>query len=144
MQLKVFIFKFILLAGILVVLDILVLDFYYEIEQNNFLLNKYFVLILLTFLSSIVVGISYHFYRRNFDIIGYVFLGITFFKMFVLLFVGKPLMTQNNIISIEKTHFIFLFFIFLLLETYMTIDLLNTKPNNSKSNNSKPPNPKRE
>ena len=138
MQLKVFIIKLFLLIGFIVLLDLLVLNFCFEKEQYKFHLNINFVLYVFTLSTIIVCCISYYFYHKNFDIIGYVFLGITFTKMFILLFVGKPLMQQNNIIDLEKIHFMFLFFIFLLLETYMTIDLLNIKPPNSK-----PPNPQR-
>ena len=135
MKLKPFFLRLFLSLSILVLIDHLVLKFFFSINQKSFVLHYPLVLGTFIFSSIVVCGISYYLYQKNFDIIGYVFLFLTTLKMGVFFFIGKPLLLHKNVLEFEKIHFFILFFLFLILETYWTIFLLN-KPLNPQRGNS--------
>ena len=122
-----YLIQFLIFIGTLVVFDSSILYFFFKNEQELFHFENYKVITLFTSLSFIVCATSYYFYKKNFDIVGYVFLFLTMVKMISLLFISKTLLTSNTILDFEKYHFFVLFFLFLLVETYLTILLLNKK-----------------
>jgi hypothetical protein len=122
-----YLIQFLIFIGTLVVLDSFILHFFFKKEQELFYLDNYKIVTLFTSLSFIVCATSYYFYKKNFDIVGYVFLVTTMIKMVSLFFITKTLLTSKIILDFEKKHFFVLFFLFLMVETYLTISLLNKK-----------------
>ena len=122
-----YLIQFLIFIGTLVVFDSSILYFFFKNEQELFHFENYKVITLFTSLSFIVCATSYYFYKKNFDIVGYVFLFLTMVKMISLLFISKTLLSSNTILDFEKYHFFVLFFLFLMVETYLTILLLNKK-----------------
>jgi hypothetical protein len=122
-----YLIQFLIFIGTLVVLDSSILYFFFKNEQELFHFENYKIITLFTSLSFIVCATSYYFYKKNFDIVGYVFLFLTMVKMKSLLFISKTLLSSNTILDFEKYHFFVLFFLFLMVETYLTILLLNKK-----------------
>jgi hypothetical protein len=122
-----YLIQFLIFIGTLVVFDSSILYFFFKNEQELFHFENYKIITLFTSLSFIVCATSYYFYKKNFDIVGYVFLFLTMVKMISLLFISKTLLSSNTILDFEKYHFFVLFFLFLMVETYLTILLLNKK-----------------
>ena len=122
-----YLIQFILLIGVLIILGTSILFFFFKKEQELFHLDNFKIVTIFTSLSFIVCAISYYFYKKNFDIVGYFFLVTTMIKMVSLFFIAKTLLTSNTILDFEKNHFFVLFFLFLMVETYLTISLLNKK-----------------
>lgn len=122
-----FLTKFLSFFAVVILLDWLILDNFFHLEKNNFILDLRIVYALLFGSSFLIVSIIFIVSKRNFDIVGYVFLVLTTVKMAITFLLGKPLLSQNEFFAIEKNHFITLFFVFLIIETLLTILLLNKK-----------------
>jgi hypothetical protein len=120
-----FLTRFLIFFTVVILLDWFILDYFFQTEKNNFILNLKIVYAVLLGLSFLICTILFIVYKRNFDIVGYVFLVLTTIKMVFTYWLGRPLLLQNEVLPIEKNHFFLLFFAFLLIETLLTILLLN-------------------
>jgi hypothetical protein len=122
-----FILRFVFFFIIIITLDWELLDIFFPTEKISFILDLRLVYSVFFVFSFIICTILYYVYKKNFDIVGYVYLIITTIKMGLAYVLAKPLVTQNEVLPIEKYHFFILFFIFLIIETLLTILLLNKK-----------------
>jgi hypothetical protein len=93
--------------------------FYYSIET---------LYVLFLILSIMVFVVLLKVKERSFDNVGMSFLLSTSVKMIVCYLILKPILqasTQNNVV--EKKNFFMLFILFLVIETILTIRILNEK-----------------
>ena len=90
---------------------------YWSVE-GLFLVFSFLTMVLLTILVAVM--------KKNFDQTGMVFLILTSVKMVAAFFIGKSIIyAPEN--QLEKINFYGIFAYFLLLETVLTIYLLNKK-----------------
>lgn len=93
--------------------------FYYSIE---FLYLIFFITAVLLYLILLVVK------KKNFQIVGMVFLFGTFTQMLLGYLILQPILKSSSEISgVEKVSFFITFILFLLFETLLTVRLLNEK-----------------
>lgn len=94
-------------------------SFYYS---TSFLFGIYFLMA-----TSIVLILNF-IKKINLDYVGYSFLILTFIKMIVAYFIIRPvLVSTGKSYIIDKANFFILFIYFLLIETLLTIRILNNK-----------------
>lgn len=93
--------------------------FYYSI---SFLFGIFFLM------ATVIVLILNFIKKINLDYVGYSFLILTFIKMIVAYFIIRPvLVSTDESYKIDKANFFILFIYFLLIETLLTIRILNNK-----------------
>lgn len=93
--------------------------FYYSLEK---LYGIFFLL------SCVIIFILLLIRERNFDQLGMSFLLLTSSKMVVYYLLLKPILNIKHYdIRTEKINFFVLFILFLTIETFVTIRLLNKK-----------------
>lgn len=125
-----FLIKFLSFFTVVILLDWFILDYFFQSEKNNFILDLKIVYAVLLGFSFVICTILFIVYKKNFNIVGYVFLVLTTIKMIFTYCLGRPLLFHNEVLPIEKNHFFLLFFAFLLIETLLTILLLNKNQEN--------------
>lgn len=100
-------------------LKIDVQKFHYSIE---FLYLIFFALSALLYLILLVVK------KKNFQIVGMVFLFGTFTQMLIGYLILQPILgTKSETVNLEKVSFFITFILFLLFQTLLTVRLLNEK-----------------
>jgi hypothetical protein len=98
-------------------------SFKYSLEKSYFIFSSFTVIILF---------ILFKVQQKNLDIVGYTFLLLTTIKMVVCYLLSNSFLNQTDgNQTTEKWNFFFQFFIFLLIETVFTIQLLNKKEHKS-------------
>ena len=103
---------------------------FFEFDTTQF---KYSLLQLYLFFglcSVVIIALLLVIRQKDLDIVGNTFLLATTIKMVACYLVARPILTnitQGN--PLEKWNFFFLFILFLLLETVVTIVILNKKEN---------------
>ncbi len=104
------------------------LNFELDLIIFNYSLEElYFVFLTL---SVIITSISIYIKQKNIDLVGNVFMLITSIKMISCFLLIRPYAANENFKhSIEKWNYLILFLLFLVLETIITIQILNKKPN---------------
>jgi len=94
-------------------------NFYYSIE---FLYLIFFGISALLYLILLIVK------KKNFEIVGMVFLFGTFAQMLLGYLILRPILeSKSEEVMIEKINFFVTFILFLLFETLLTVRLLNEK-----------------
>jgi hypothetical protein len=94
-------------------------NFYYPIE----LIYGFFFLC-----SVIIILILIKVKSKNLDNVGYTFLLTTFIKMgFAYAVLNPVLQSGNSNIKFEKINFLIVFVLFLAIETFVTIRILNNE-----------------
>lgn len=94
-------------------------NFHFPIEVVD---GFFFVCALL--LIAILIKVN----SKNIDNVGYVFLLVTFIKMGVSYAILSPILSSGNWnLKVEKINFFIVFGLFLAIETFVTIRLLNPK-----------------
>ncbi|MEN9336872.1 MAG: hypothetical protein RLZZ500_1859 [Bacteroidota bacterium] len=78
------------------------------------------------FLSLVILSVVVIMKKKSFDNVGMTFLILTSVKMIVAFAVGKAIINAENN-SFEKINFYGIFVFFLVIETILTIQLLNKK-----------------
>ncbi|MCP2026441.1 hypothetical protein L1276_001585 [Flavobacterium sp. HSC-32F16] len=100
-------------------LEIDVQKFHYSIE---FLYLIFFGISALLYLILLIVK------KKNFQIVGMVFLFGTFTQMLLGYLILQPILEiKSETVNIEKVSFFITFILFLLFETLLTVRLLNEK-----------------
>lgn len=99
-----------------------IIGFYYTLE------SLYFIF----FLYSCIIFIIIAFVReRYFDQIGMIFMGLTTIKMIGAYLLMQPILNASPTAnSLEKNNFFVIFIVFLLIETVITVRILNEKRQN--------------
>jgi uncharacterized membrane protein (GlpM family) len=102
--------------------------YFLEIKTENFhygielLYLIFFGTAVLLYLILLVVK------KKNFQIVGMVFLFGTFTQMLLAYLILQPILKSNSeIAAVEKVSFFITFILFLLFETLLTVRLLNEK-----------------
>lgn len=94
--------------------------------QENFYFSITFLYVLFFIFSKTILFIVKKVSEKSFDNIGMVFMLATFIKTGIVYFIVKPIIdSQNN--QIEKLNVFFIFICFLLIETVITMRILNKK-----------------
>lgn len=88
--------------------------FYYSIDKMYLLFSLFSIIIIL-----VLIKVK----ERNLDIVGNTFLLLTTLKMIGCYVLVRPILKLSN--TTEKWNFFTLFILFLLIETSLTISLLN-------------------
>lgn len=97
-----------------------------NIAQEKFYFSITFLYVLFFIFSKIILFIVKKVSERSFDNTGMVFMIATFVKAGIVYFIIKPILdSQNN--QIEKMNVFFIFICFLLIETIITVRILNKK-----------------
>lgn len=94
--------------------------------QENFYFSITFLYVLFFIFSKTILFIVKRVSEKSFDNTGMVFMLATFIKTGIVYFIVKPIIdSQNN--QIEKLNVFFIFICFLLIETVITMRILNKK-----------------
>ena len=98
----------------------------FEAAIFEFSLEKLYLLFSL--MTIIIILILIKVKQKNLDNVGMTFLLITSLKMIICYTIGRPIIKQvNSENQLEKWSFFAMFIVFLLIETFFTIYLLNTE-----------------
>lgn len=101
-----------------------------ELNLNKFNFSLEELYFLFTILSLLITSISIFIKQKNIDLVGNVFVLITSIKLIGCFLFIQPYVsnkTFNN--SLEKWNYFSLFLLFLILETSITVFILNKKKN---------------
>lgn len=94
--------------------------------EDSFYFSITFLYLLFFIFSKTILFIVKKVSEKSFDNTGMVFMLTTFIKTGVVYFIIKPILdSQNN--QIEKLNVFFIFICFLLIETLITVRILNKK-----------------
>lgn len=101
-------------------MEINVQSFHYSLELQYLF---FFGISILLYLILLIVK------KKNFEIVGVIFLFGTFAQMLLSYLVLQPILKNSTIqTDVEKISFFITFVLFLLFQTLLTIRLLNEKP----------------
>jgi hypothetical protein len=116
------------LAGITYLLHKLVL-FAFDINVDTFHYSLEILYVLFLGLSTLVFIVLLKVKEKSFDNVGMSFLLATSVKMVFCYIILRPLLqVPGHANKIEKINFFMIFFVFLSIETVLTIRILNEKP----------------
>ena len=94
--------------------------------EDSFYFSITFLYLLFFIFSKTILFIVKKVSEKSFDNTGMVFMLTTFIKTGIVYFIIKPILdSQNN--QIEKLNVFFIFICFLLIETLITVRILNKK-----------------
>lgn len=94
--------------------------------QENFYSSITYLYVLFFIFSITILFIVKRVSEKSFDNTGMVFMLTTFIKTGIIYFIVKPIIdSENN--QIEKLNVFFIFICFLLIETVITMRILNKK-----------------
>ncbi len=95
------------------------------IHWNYSLVNLYSMFFVF---SLVIMSLLLFVRKKNLDYVGYTYLIVTSIKMAIAYFLLRPILaTTSNDISSEKINFFIVFICFLIIETLLTIRILNNK-----------------
>ena len=81
-----------------------------------------------TLMSIIIIGILLFIKTKNLDIVGMSFLVLTSLKMVICYIMVRPILNlSQNEMYVQKMNFFGIFITFLIIETVITIRILNNK-----------------
>lgn len=95
--------------------------------SQKFYLSIPIVYLIYFIFSKIILFILVQISKKNFDNVGMTFLVITSVKMAISYFIVRPILNSPIENTIEKVNFFVIFILFLIIETLITIRLLNKK-----------------
>lgn len=100
----------------------------FKVNHQSFYYSIEFLYLIFSGISALLYLILLIVKKKNFEIIGMVFLFGTFTQMLLGYLVLRPILeTKSDAVMIEKINFFIIFILFLLFETLLTIRLLNEK-----------------
>lgn len=94
--------------------------------QENFYFSITFLYVLFFIFSKTILFVVKKVSEKSFDNTGMVFMIATFIKTGVVYFIIKPILDSKDN-QIEKLNVFFIFICFLLIETIITVRILNKK-----------------
>lgn len=99
-----------------------------KVFENNFVYSIPLLYAFFAFFSAIIVFILMKIKEKSIDNVGYTFLLLTSLKMVMAYIFLRPILTVNlPKTPTEKTNFFIIFIFFLIIETTVTIRILNNK-----------------
>lgn len=96
-------------------------------EEQKFLISIPVLYLVYFVLSTIIIIIVIKVSNKNFDQVGMTFMILTSIKMGISFFIVRPILSASDENNIEKINFFGVFILFLIIETLITIRLLNKK-----------------
>ena len=97
-----------------------------NVAQEKFYLSITFLYVLFFIFSKAILFIVKKVSEKSFDNTGMVFMIATSIKTAIIYFIIKPILDSQNY-QIEKLNVFFVFSCFLLIETIITVRILNKK-----------------
>lgn len=99
-----------------------------KVDSQNFYYSIEFLYLIFLGISALLYLILLIVKKKNFEIVGMVFLFGTFAQMLLGYLVLRPILeNKSDGVIIEKINFFIIFILFLLFETLLTVRLLNEK-----------------
>ena len=92
---------------------------------NNYHYPLYLTYLFFWVFTLIILSVLTYLSQKNKEQVGYVFLFLTAAKMGVSYFFARPILTETISHTTEKVNFFFVFILFLAIEAYYTVRLLN-------------------
>ncbi len=77
--------------------------------------------------AALIIFISHTAYSKSPDNTGYIFVGLTLVQMGFSYLMLRPILEGGDAARFEKINFFIIFILFLVIETALTIRLLNNK-----------------
>ena len=100
----------------------------FSLKETTFKFSLIQIYSFFTIASFLIIAILLIIKKRNFDSIGYAFMGLTTLKIGLSLFLLKPILQSQTVyLKFEKGNFFIIFALFLAIETLITIRILNNK-----------------
>ena len=104
----------------------LVADF--SLKETTFKFSLIQIYSFFTIASFLIIAILLIIKKRNFDSVGYTFMGLTTLKIGLSLFLLRPILQSQSLnLKFEKGNFFIIFALFLAIETIVAIQILNNK-----------------
>ncbi|NHN25702.1 hypothetical protein FIA58_008425 [Flavobacterium jejuense] len=120
--------QFILFVIVIFLANLLIVSIFQletKFEKTTYSLRK--MLVFFT-VSSLVLLVIHDFIRyKNKDILGYVFMATLTVKVILTYTFIAPVLKATVVNSFEKTYFFCLFIVYLFVDVYFTVRLLNKK-----------------
>jgi hypothetical protein len=105
-----------------------VIFYFLKIDVHKFHYSIEFLYLIFFGLSALLYLILLIVKKKNFQIVGMVFLFGTFTQMLLGYLILQPILeTKSETVNLEKVSFFITFILFLLFETLLTVRLLNEK-----------------
>ncbi len=96
--------------------------------EKDFVYTNLFLYGVFSLFTILILFILIQVKQKNIDNVGYTFLLLTSIKMAVTFYFMQPILKSNAVnINVEKGNFFVVFILFLVIETVVTIRLLNNK-----------------
>ncbi|WP_051200357.1 hypothetical protein [Flavobacterium subsaxonicum] len=115
-------------AAILLIVNLLI---YYipslQAQKVGFIYSIPVIYLFFFIFSVIILGILTKISEKNEGQVGYAFLLLTSVKMAASYFLAKPIIAKSIEFPTEKYNFFAVFVLFLAIEAYFTVRLLNNK-----------------
>ena len=115
-------------AAILLIVNLLI---YYipslQTQKAGFIYTIPVIYLFFFIFSVIILGILTKISEKNEGQVGYAFLLLTSVKMAASYFLAKPIIAKSIEFPTEKYNFFAVFVLFLAIEAYFTVRLLNNK-----------------
>ena len=125
---KAVFFQFVLFSVLVVVANLLIQSIFQleiEFEKTTYSLVNMLVFFIST--SFILLLVHNYISHRNKDLLGYVFMVSLTIKVVACYIFIAPVLNNKSVNHFEKTYFFSLFLLFLFLDVYLTVRLLNKK-----------------
>ena len=104
----------------------LITDF--SLKETTFKFSLIQIYSFFTISSFLIIAILLIIKKRNFDSVGYAFMGLTTLKIGLSLFLLRPILQSQSLnLRFEKGNFFIIFALFLAIETIVAIQILNNK-----------------
>lgn len=123
------VFITVLLSILLYAIHKIVFLFFIDNEAVRHFIYPLELLYLFFAISSVfIVFLLVKINQKNINNVGYTFLLVTSIKMALAFFFLQPILnSKTDFINIEKMNFFIIFIVFLIIETSVTIKMLNKK-----------------
>jgi hypothetical protein len=99
----------------------------YSVEYTVYHHSLEVVYAFFTACALVILTVVAKVHKRSPDNTGYVFIGTTLVQMGLCYLMLKPILAVGKSAQFEKMNFFFIFILFLVIETVLTIRLLNNK-----------------
>ena len=118
-----------LISLILLALHKVVLFLFFPNQlENDFIYSTHLLYTFFYLFSVIIIFILIEVNKKNINNVGFTFMLITSIKMAIAYFFMQPILNSQSIFAgLEKINFFVIFILFLIIETTVTIRILNNK-----------------
>jgi hypothetical protein len=118
----------IVLAGVFFFLNKVILEnTYFNASFERYQISLHFIYLIFTLFSTTILITLIIVNQKNKDVVGMTFMLTTTFKAILCYVIFSKIVTSNNENTTERINFFVVFVLFLIIETLITIRLLNKK-----------------